>query len=103
MGSELLINAMFGAFVEQVEVLIAQRRKETVRIVELPDFTVGLLDSQPVTKHLRAVRNERLDEAQRIQLLHRLPPFGLVLVIHQFTSSSFLPHSPAPQTRPPSV
>ena len=99
-GAEFLVNAMFGPFVEQVEILIAQRWKETVGVVELPDFTIGLFHSQPIAKDFCPLVDERLEKAQRLEFLHRISPSGLVLAIDDFAGSGVLHKSAHDEATP---
>src|SRR5206468_12734698 len=78
MGGEFFVHAMFGRVEEEVEILITCRGKETVGVVELPDFTVGLSRSQPIAKDFDPFVDEGLEKAQRLEFLHRISPFGLV-------------------------
>ena len=54
--AQLLINAMFGALVEQIQILLAQGGQKTVRIIKLPDFAVVFFHAQPVAEKPRSGR-----------------------------------------------
>ena len=71
---ELLVDAMLVAFVEEIEVLRAQRRQKRVRIVEFADCAVGLRGPEPVLEDLGAARDEDLEET-----LGRLPGHRMAL------------------------
>ena len=90
MRAKFLINTMLRAFVEQIQILVAQRRKESIRIVELADFPVFLFDTQAVRKCFGTIRDERLENPHRIDLFHGVTPLGTASVIHDFARDRIL-------------
>ena len=90
MRAELLVNALFRAFVEQIKILIRERGKKTVRIVKLPEFPVAFFHLQTVAENFRAVGNEGFVKAHVMDLRHRMAHFRLRLIIHDGAGTAVL-------------
>jgi hypothetical protein len=71
MRPQFLIDAVFVALVEKVEVLRPERRQEAVGIEELAVFAVGILRPQLVAEDLFA-RDEQLEESLGRDHRHRV-------------------------------
>ena len=71
--SEFLVHPVLVALVEEVKVLLAQGRQETVRVEKLPDLAVGPRGAQLITKDALPARDENLEEPRLRHALHRDP------------------------------
>ncbi len=78
-GAELLVDAPLRPLVEQVQVLVAQRRQKRVRIAELPGLAVRAARAELVSEDLRPLRDEHGEQPLRGQARHRPLPAGRLL------------------------
>ncbi len=84
MRAELFVDAVFGAFVEQIQVLRPERRQESIGVKKLPQFPAPVLDAQQITKHLSPTGNKHLEHAGLIQPGH-CPGFAPARIDHRAT------------------
>jgi len=68
---ELGVDAVFVALVEEIKVLLAQRRQKRIRVVELPDLAAVQLHTQLVAEDLGLPGDENLEETAGRELFHR--------------------------------
>src|SRR5678815_653611 len=88
--AQFLIDAMFRAFVDKILILLTQSWQKTIRVEKLANLAIAFFDAQPITKHLRALRNERLEKADAIELFHWITLLGSLSAVHHFTRLGIL-------------
>ncbi len=59
------------ALAREVEVELAERRQERVRVVELVHLAAGIRDLEPVAERERRLRDGALEDARRVAQLER--------------------------------
>jgi len=81
MGAQLGVDPVFVALVEEIEVLGAERRQETIGVMELADLAVVFGRAQHIAEDLGLLWDEHLEETLRGDQLHR-PGLAVGLVHH---------------------
>jgi hypothetical protein len=70
-GSQLVVALVVGAFAEEQEVELAQRRRKSVRVLEARDQTAAVMGLEAVREGLGGVREYRLEQSVRVDARHR--------------------------------
>ena len=82
--AEFFVDALLGALVEKIKILIAQRGQKGIRVVNLVNLAPRSLVAQLVTKHA-PLRQKQLVESLRGQQIHRIRRCAGRIEIHQLT------------------
>ena len=81
-GAEFFVDAVLVALVEKVEVLVAERGEERIRVKKLADLAAAQRDAELVAENGGLVRDEDLEKALRREQLHLDGRGGLVTEVH---------------------
>ena len=73
LGAELVVDPVLVAFVEQVEILLAERRQEGIGVGELADLAAVEPGAEDIAEDVRLPRDENFEEPLGRQLVHRPP------------------------------